>query len=205
MRRFRFPSGLPALLTLVVLSTCDGIDTPSDGVDDSQLTVVRVAPNAPPLEADSVTFWAVRGADRQAEMNYVYPDGSRGKCLLFRVPADALQRRPDGRAFLPGDSVRITIHVVDRTRFQFRFEPAGLRFDPQNPAELEVRYRWADPDFNGDGVVDARDATAASALHFWYQETFGGRWTQLPTTVLLDAIEAHTIATRFSQYALAID
>jgi hypothetical protein len=205
MRRFRFRSALAALLATTLASACDGISAPVEGVDDALLTVVRVAPNAPPLEGDSVSFWAVRGKDREAQLRYVYPDGSMGKCLLIRVPAAALLRRPDGSVIAMGDSVRISIRVPDRSRFQFRMEPSGLRFDPDNPAQLEVRYRWADPDFNGDGVLDARDTKAAENIHFWHQDTFGGKWTQLPTTILLDAIEARSRVLSFSQYALAID
>lgn len=62
----------------------------------------------------------------------------------------------------------ITIRLVDPSRFMFEFEPAGLKFDPERPAELEVSYARADPDFDDDGVEDDK-----LEFDFWRQEREG--------------------------------
>lgn len=201
----RIRNGLAAMLLAVGLLACDRVLSPEEGVEESELTFIQVDPGSPDLESDSVSFWAVRGQDREVEMRYLSNEYGNGKCLLFRVPAAALLRDRAGRAFAMGDSVRITIKLVDPERFQFQFEPSGLRFDPAHPAQLEVRYRWADPDFNDDGVVDARDARDASRIRFWHQVSIGERWREIPTTLAADAIEARATVFRFSQYALALD
>src|SRR5688500_10401473 len=141
---------LTALAALALLAGCQELSSPEDdGVDESDLTFIRVGANAPPLEADSVVFYAVRGETRVGEMRYVTPQYV-GKCLLFRVPARSLLRHPDGSPVMEGDSVRIVIRISDEGRFQFTFEPSGLVFDPDLPAELEVRFTWADLDYNDD-------------------------------------------------------
>jgi hypothetical protein len=186
------------------LCACSEASAPDDAVDESELTFIQVAPNSPPLQSDSVVFWAVRGETRVGEMRYVSA-AYNGKCLLFRVPAQALLRHPNGRPVLQGDSVRIVIRQVDPTRFQFRFEPRGVVFDPDHPAELEVRYLWADLDYNDDGRVDERDEEAAERIRFWHQALPGTPWREIPTRQLKDAVEARASVLGFSQYALAID
>jgi hypothetical protein len=204
MQRY-FVRSLTTLTALAALAGCQELSGPDEeGVDDSELTFVRVAPNAPPLEGDSVTFWAVRGETRVGEMRYVTPQYV-GKCLLLRVPAQALLRYPNGDPVLQGDSVRIVIRIAEAARFQFSFEPSGLIFDPDHPAELEVRYLWADPDYNGDGQVDDRDERDAERIRFWHRVMPGAKWHEIPTSHLRDAVEARADVLGFSQYALAID
>ena len=195
-----------ALVAMAVLASCQEVASPEDeGVDESELTFIRVGANAPPLEADSVVFYAVRGETRVGEMRYVTAQYT-GKCLLFRVPAKSLLRHPNGDPVLQGDSVRIVIRVEEEGRFQFRFEPSGLVFDPDFPAQLEVRYTWADLDFNGDGVPnDERDKALAERIAFWHQAKPGMKWQKIPTSHLFDAVEARADVLGFSQYALAID
>jgi hypothetical protein len=195
---------LSVLVAMAALAGCQEIASPDDGVEESDLTFIRVGDNAPPLEADSVVFYAVRGETRVGEMRYVTPTYT-GKCLLFRVPAQSLLRHPDGRPVLQGDSVRIVIRVEQEGRFQFRFEPSGLVFDPDFPAQLEVRYTWADLDYNDDGVVNDRDKTDAERIAFWHQTAPGAKWKQIPTSHLINAVEARADVLGFSQYALAID
>jgi hypothetical protein len=196
---------LPVLLAAMLGAGCDGIlESRRDTLAESRLTFIRVAPDAPPLGAVEVSFWIVRGQDREVEIRYQNGQYS-GKCLLFRVPAAAPLRHADGRPFAAGDSALVTIRVVDAERFVFHFEPGGLRFDPNHPAELEVRYRWMDPDHNGDGVVNAADERIERAFGFWRQERPGEPWTRVATTRLPDALEARARVTGFTIYALAAD
>ena len=196
------------VLTSVVplmLAGCSGLlDSTDEAVPESALTFIRVAADAPPLAANQVSFWIVRG--RETEVEIRYQNGSyNGKCLLFRVPANAPLRYPDGRLFQPGDSARVTIRVVDPQRFIFHFDPAGLKFDPAHPAQLEVRHRWADADFNGDGVRDSRDERIERNFGFWRQERPGEPWTRISTSRLHDVLEARATVTGFTIYALASD
>ena len=204
MQRFTVRA-LTAILALAVLAGCQELSSPGDeGVEESDLTFIRVGPNAPPLEADSIVFYAVRGETREGEMRYRTAEYN-GKCLLLRIPARSLLRHPNGDPVVGDDSVRIVVRLADEGRFQFSFEPSGLVFDPDVPAQLEVRYTWADLDFNGDGTVNDRDKADAERIAFWHQAIPGAKWKKIPTSHLINAVEARAEVLGFSQYALAID
>ncbi len=187
-------------------------DDPSDPtqntipVPETQLTFIRFAPDAPPLEATVVSFWAVRGENREVKLRYVKGSeykGGKNICLEFKVPGDALLRYPDGRTFERGDSVLITIRQVSSNQFNFQFEPAGLKFDPNSPAELRIYYDWADRDYNGDGVIDERDKQIEAKFGFWRQEDVKQPWWQI-STERDDVLErARAEITGFTRYALA--
>jgi hypothetical protein len=186
-----------ALVLPLVAALLAGCDDPSSSAAptaaESELTFVRMSDDAPPLDATEVSFWARRDADREVQIRYTL-GGYAGKCLTFRVPAGAL---------LSEDSVLITIRVPDALRFDYEFSPAGLRFSDSHPAELAIRYQWADPDFNSDGVVDERDSEIAGRFGFWKQEQPGQPWTQLQTTRSEATLEAVTHLTGFTRFALA--
>jgi hypothetical protein len=192
----------PALLAgAALLASCRDLTAPvqEQVVDESDLTFVRVDPEAPPLDALEVSFWAVHGQDRQVQISYDAGVYGNGKCLLFRVPADAV---PLGVA--PGDSVRVTIRVVDAEEFRFEFQPEGLQFDPEHPARLEIRYRWADPDFDGDGDVDPRDLLLSETFGLW-KLSGGQTWERVAADRRRDLLEIHAPIVGFTQYALATD
>jgi hypothetical protein len=169
-----------------------------------------VAADAPALIAEVASVWVRPGVESVVELSYetLYAEGNgngNGKCLLLRIPAGALVRDAAGRALGPGDSVLVQVRLVDPTRFVFAFEPAGARFDAAHPPRLEVRYRWAAEDLNGDGVVDAQDARIRERFGFWHQERPGGPWRRVTTDRTTASLEAHANLTGFSQYALASD
>lgn len=192
----------PALVAgAVLLASCRDLTAPAQEqvVDESELTFVRVDPEAPPLQALEVSFWAVHGQERQVQISYDAGVYGNGKCLLFRVPADAV---PLGIA--PGDSVRVTIRVLDAAEFRFEFQPEGLQFDPEHPARLEIRYRWADPDFDGDGDVDPRDLLLSETFGLW-KLSGGQTWERVAADRRRDVLEIHAPVVGFTQYALATD
>jgi hypothetical protein len=194
---------LLALGFVFASAACEGIVDPDpDSVPESELIFIRVADDAPQLQGTSVSFWIKRGEEREAQLRYASYNGN-GKCLLFRVPADAPLFHADGRRFEAGDSALVTITVTDTSLFRFEFDPGGLVFDPAHPAQLEVRYRWADPDHNGDGVVNEADAVIAARFGFWHQSRSGANWDRIETQRLDSIFEAHASITGFSQYALA--
>lgn len=212
----RHPRSVPvtfALLAAVALAACEapfgpGTDDPREkrpSVTESELTFVRFAPDAPALVDTIVSFWAVRGENRRVEVRYVptaaYPNG--GVCLEFRVPGDALLRHPDGRTVQPGDSVHITIRVVNTAEFKFEFAPAGLQFDPGTPAELRIHYYWADRDYNGDGVIDSRDEEMYQSFAIWRQERVGEPWSVQVGERDQSSEKIKASISGFTRYALA--
>ncbi len=201
------------LLAAVALATCDiplgpGTEDPSEkrpSVAESELTFIRFAPNAPAMMDTIVSLWAVRGESRRVEIRYApteaYPNG--GICLEFRVPGDALLRHPDGRSVQPGDSVHISIRVVNPSQFKFEFAPAGLQFDPASPAELRINYYWADPDYNGDGVIDSHDDEIYQSFTLWRQERAGEPWSVQTAERDPSSEKLKALLTGFTRYALA--
>lgn len=123
--------------------------------------------------------------------------------LEFEVDEDALLRRPDGTSFQPGDTITIRI-TVPGDAFIFHFEPSGLVFNPNRPAELKISYGDADDDFDDDGDVDDDDQAFESDLTIWRQQVLGGDWQRLGASVHsveLDEIEIDV--EHFTGFALA--
>ena len=167
---------------------------------EPELNFVRQDAAAPPLGTTTVSFYAKVGEDRGAELSYEGDDDF----LSFTVPAGSLHLKPDGSPFAAGDSVLITITVVDAELFQFEFQPAGLRFHPSVPAQLEIEYVKADHDFDDDGEVgDDDDAAIATQIGLWYQEKPGDPWTKLVTGVEIEADEIEADIFGFSRFAVA--
>lgn len=205
MSRLPTVRALAAPLLALALASCGGGGGPTGPVPTEELIFLRNLPGAPPLERTEVSFWAVAGDNAEVEIRYApTPDDPDGdEWLEFKVPGNGLLRRPDGRAFARGDSVRITIRVVDPEVFNFEFEPAGLVFDPDHPAELEVSFRYADPDYDGDGDEDEDDEEVDRTFGFWRQEAPGSPWRSIGTVRIDDLEEAEAEIERFSRYALA--
>lgn len=173
---------------------------PPDALPEAALTFLRFAATAPPPADTVVSFWAVKGEDRGVEIRFQPEAGEdEGEEFLdFEVSGQSLLRDPDGRSFVRGDSIRITIHLVDPSRFIFKFEPAGLQFDPDHPAELEVSYTHADPDQDEDGVEDLD-----LEFGFWRQEREGELWFRMGTVFIEDLEEVEAAIRGFTRYALA--
>jgi hypothetical protein len=162
---------------------------------EAELEFVLHAETAPELETRDTAFWAFAGRDTTVEIRY----RDRGKAYLrFRLDDQSLWKRPDGTLFAPGDSVQIRIRIEDAPdpalRFWATLEPAGLRFHPDAPAELEYRYEFAD------------DAFLARETEFgvWLQEAPGEEWIWVPSAQFEDADEIEVELPGFTRYALAI-
>lgn len=199
--------GVPVFVLFGSLAACDASPLEVNGpllAAEPDLQFVRVSEAAPPLLDEVVTFWAVRGEERSVQIRYLQNGGYEGGlCLEFTVPAAGLLRGPDGAVFAAGDSVQITVRVLDSQRFYFEFEPAGLQFAPEHPAELRVIYRWADRDFDGDGVIDGPELGYWERFGFWRQEQPGEPWAQIETRRTESLYEAVTLVRGFTRYALA--
>lgn len=201
MRIRRIPALLGAVLCAWAAASCDN-PAGARQVRESDLVFVRAADNAPPLDSLTVHVWAKAGETRQAYIRYQKVGGYGGDvCLEFKIPGDGLWKRPDGSVVARGDSVLITITVVDPNLFNFRFEPSGLQFHSDHPAELRVSYKWADRDFNGDGKEDENDARFG--FGFWKQETDGADWSEFGTIKNADLEELRADIRSFTRYAIA--
>ena len=167
------------------------------GVATPAMNFVRLAAGAPGPVALDTSFWAVKGDGRELEIRHRSGDGEDDdgdRLLEFRVPGDALLRRPDGTAFARGDSVRIHLRVDPEGRFLFDLEPSGLQFDPDHPAELRIHYRLA----------DAESQRREDSIFVWRREQPTAPWIRIATARLKDDDEVRAEITGFSAFSLAI-
>lgn len=207
MRNHRSLIALGGLLlgTLAGCRSDSATATDSDIRAAELLHFLRPAIDAPPLANPVVSFWAKRGSDREAFLYYQPRPGrtDSSEFMRFKVPGAALDRRPDGTQIATGDSLLITIRVVDPTRLILDFQPSGLRFAAGQPAELKIKFSETDHDLNGDGVVDADDAARELQLSIWKQELPGLPWIRVASSVevTLEQVEAKVLG--FTGYAIA--
>src|SRR5207245_327742 len=151
------------------------------------------------LNQVTATFWAVRGEQRSAQINYVSAAGDTSAPFLRLSIADPTY--VPGRGDLaPGDSVLITV-TIDTLNIGVSLEPTGLLFG--DPAQLQVWYGGAGGDLNGDGVVDSTDARIESRLlGMWYREGVDSAWTQVSAAQSLSEKSFTSALPHFSEYAL---
>jgi len=201
MRRLFF--GLAALA--IALACSDPGPNLPPPVPNSQLHIVLQDTAAPPLLADSAAFYAVLGQDREVRMYYqgASPSDTGEEFLRFKVPGDGLLRRPDGSLFQPGDSILISIKVLDPAKFAFDFQPTGLRFSPDHPAELTFEYSHSDHDYNDDGTVDSADTTIQTQLDIWQRQPSDTFWTRLQALNFESYYELDAKVLHFTEHAIA--
>lgn len=160
------------------------------------LEFVHVDESAPPLETYQASFWAVRGAERELKIRFQPEQDSwyRGEPFLeIEIGPRTLYRWPNGERFEWGDSVLITV-TVDPDRYLAKFEPAGLLFDAEHPAELELHYGYADSDLRyreGD-------------FEIWRQEKTGDPWARVGGFRIEENNEIEAKLLGFTRYALAV-
>ncbi len=190
-----------ALTAAAVLACSD--NTGPESRPNADLNIVQQDSLAPPLDSTVARFWAKVGDDREVRIEYQPPLDSAEDFLRFEVPGDGLLRKPDGSAFQPGDSILITVTVIDPARFQFRFEPTGLQFSPDHPARLKLHYLNANHDFDEDGGVDSDDDAIEHLLDLWRREGSTSPWFRVGAVKFegMDEIDANIQS--FSEYALA--
>lgn len=197
-----------ALLTLLgaalVAPACsDGTGPEVKRTDE--LTFLRFSANAPALAQTTVSFWAVKGQDRRGRLHFVTPAGAAdtAEFMTFRVRERSLDRRPDGTRIATGDSVFITITLLNPSTLAVDMQPAGLRFNPDEPAELKFEYDESDEDYDYDGDVDDDDASVETRIAIWRRELPGQPWRRLSSRVEISLDEVEADITGFTSYALA--
>src|SRR5258708_1677026 len=167
---------LAACVSLLVAacSAASGTTAP-DQRSDSELKLLSVPADAPPLATASVTFYAVKGKDATAEIWYRPRAGQRDstRFLEFDLGGSTLDRRPDGTVIANGDSIRITVTVTDPTHLIVQFQPSGLTFSSKEPAHLRLSFGAVGNDLDHDGRVDTNDDDVAQKLIILRQESPG--------------------------------
>jgi hypothetical protein len=195
---------LIAVLGATLFLACDQ-NTGPGGRPDAELNIIRQDTLAPPLVSDQASVWAKVGDGRELHLNYqgTTPADTGEEFLRFEIPGDALLRKPDGTAFQAGDSILITVTVIDPAEFRFQFEPAGLVFNSEHPARLRIRYFDCDHDFDEDGDTDAADAAIEQALNLWHRSSTSATWLLVGSIKFeeLDELDANILS--FSEYAVA--
>ena len=211
MRRMRCAT---IVIGALLMAACGGGSTtpvdpvvpPAGGTPEASLQFLKPATGTS-LRTDSVSFWAVKGQDREVAMYYRPNAGSSDsvRFLRFRVRNESLLTRPDGSAFANGDSVRITIRIKDFSKLITEFLPSGLKFSGLRPAELRLDFKNCDQDFNRDGVVNQTDANIVPTFAIWKQEAVGQPWFKLTSNVEqsgnLSEVKADVVS--FTNHAVA--
>lgn len=198
-----------ALLVALGMLGCGGDDPAGPGGGNggntrppSGLLILVPDAGAPALTTLDTTFIATKGIRSEIRIRYepVPPEDSGERFLELRIEAESLLRFPGGALIEDGNTVAIRI-TIDPTTLSVTLSPSGLQFDPLVPAELELRYLNADPDFDGDGDDDP---DLIDDIDLWRQETPGDPWERVGTLkdVSLERVRANL--TEFSRYALGI-
>ncbi len=165
--------------------------------------ILQQSPAAPRLQTYQVSFWARRGAQTTVFLSYRRRPGQwlPDPFLRFRIPINGLVAGAGGVPLDRGDSVRITL-TIDTVSFKVDFQPSGVLFSSSSPAQLAIWYQDANPDLNGDGIVDATDQALKDQLAIWYRGSRTQAWKQVwskndPSQEVVTAALYH-----FSQYAV---
>jgi hypothetical protein len=194
-----------ALLT--GLAACSDSTSPGDGTTrpPADLNFVRLAQTSPPLfEGGVASFYAVQGEDHEARIYFQDLNGAQGEEFLrLRVRPASLLARPDGTPIAAGDSVLITVRVVDPDTILFEMEPSGLTFSATEPAELKIHYAHGDHDFNDDGAINVFDDQIKSQLAIWRQPALTDPFVKLGSVNVEESEEINADILGFSRYAIA--
>ena len=203
----RFPYSV--LLSAALLGALGGCsDSTSQGGGDptpeQDFNLIRLAPTSPPILNPEQSFYAVQGEDRELRISFQDQAGGEGEEFLrLRVRPNSLRALPDGSPIPPGDSVLITVRIVDPANILFEMEPSGLTFAPGEPAELKIHYNHADHDFNEDGSIDVFDAQIKTRLAIWRQELPTDPFVKLGSVNVEDQEEINADILGFSRYAIS--
>ena len=164
---------------------------------------LRQAPSAPPLETYQTSFWAYDGEASGVTVNYQPAAGQLvGQPFLrFDIPKNGLAAGADGVRTKRGDSVLVTV-TIDPVTFSVAFEPSGVWFSNGIPARLTIWYENADPDLNGDGVVDSVDQLLRQQIALWYHAD-KVYWVPLSSVNDPTLPSVSTVLYHFSEYAVS--
>ena len=198
-------AALAVTLSLAIVSCGDDTITAPESRAPGDLNLLHVAPGTPPLVTTQLSFYAVRGRSTGADLYFHASAGQSDslKLLTFRVGPNALDRRPDGSVIAQGDSVLISVAVVDPYHLVLEFEPSGLKFSETDQPTLAISWAACGDDLNYDGKVDAGDDLVAGTLGIWRQESASLPWYKEAGVILKSTREVAAQIPGFTGYALA--
>ena len=158
-------------------------------------TFLMASPTAPTIANPVIAFWAKKGVDRTVKMYYSSRPGHNDSTtfMLFRLRARSLQARVDGTPMANGDSILITVTLIDPVQLQVDFQPSGLIFSSHDPAELRFNY----------GETVPLDPSIIRTFRIWRKESLFDPWLPLPSAVLQEANEVEANIGGFTGYAMA--
>jgi hypothetical protein len=196
---------LAVAAVLLTATACSDSTAPGDDTrPPADLNIARLATTSPQLFNPEASFYAKKGEDRELRIHFQDVSGGLGEEFLrLRIRDGTLLSRPDGTPFVVGDSVLVTVRVVDATQILFEAEPSGLTFNPSRPAELKIHYSHADHDFNEDGTIDAADDQLKSQLAIWRQETPADPFIRLGSVNVEGLEEINADILGFTRFAIA--
>jgi hypothetical protein len=206
-RSYRAAFGLAVTIAVTAaIAACDtaGTTAPEER-PASALRLLTVLPTAPLLSTTTTSFYAVKGKNAGADIWYRARPGRSDstKMLEFRMGGESLDRRPDGTAIAPGDSVLITITVVNPTNLIVDFQPSGLTFSSKDPPRLKMFFGECGDDLDRDGQVTSNDDAIEGLLSLWRQETPASPWIKLSSLVVKENSEIDALLGGFTGYAVA--
>lgn len=166
--------------------------------------ILQQSPTAPALERYQVSFWARKGRASTVLVQYQPTAGeSVGHPFLrFDIAKGGLKTGGAGAHLMPRDSVLITL-TIDPVNLTVDFEPSGVRFSGHHPAALAIWYGNANPDLNGDGVVDGADAELAEQIAIWGRPAKPAPWMKTMSKTLTGPQWVFGPIRHFSEYAVS--
>ena len=178
--------------------------TTSESSSFTETHILQQAPTAPPLQTYQVSFWARHDKESTVAVDYQPAAGqSVGQPFLrFRIPKFGLKWGPDGARVEGTDSVFITL-TIDSLKLSVDFQPSGVVFSNVFSAGLVVWYVNANPDLNGDGVVDSTDQMLEGQLALSEEPTKVNGWFKVATKNDTTQKYVATDVYHFSQYAVS--
>lgn len=176
----------------------------SEPTPSPQVHILQQAPTAPPLETYQVSFWAKKGEPSLITVNYQPAPGQwvGQPFLRFYIPKTGLLAGAGSQPLSTGDSVHVTL-TIDPVSFAVDFQPSGVWFSTGAPAYLTLWYQNANPDLNGDGVVDATDEALKAQLAVWYRAAKTYPWMKLSSNNDPTLPAVSTAVYHFSEYAVS--
>jgi hypothetical protein len=200
----------PAIAAAILIGCSSSTDSAgSITKPPSDLNFLTLAPTAPALCSNTVTFEATKGIDVEAALQFPEPghpadcSGGTEDFVRLRIDKESLLELPNGTPLQDGDKVTITMTWVGGDSIMVQLEPTGLKFNPAKPAELKIEYGEASDDLNHNGTVDAEDAAIEQELALWRQATLADPFVLIGSIKLEDTNEFEADLTGFSRYAIA--
>lgn len=117
--------------------------------------------------------------------------------LRFKVRKQSL-RNCTGCVFGPNGTLTITMTLVDAARGIVEFQPAGLRFNPDDLPTLTMSFRHGALTAGGAPVT----GTTLDLLRIGRQETGTAPWEILASTLAVDELELSAKVPGFTRYAI---